>query len=139
MADSYFVAAVSLTKQKLRTTHQSFPINLLFHHAAELYIKAFLRLKGHEVRGHSFSDLLPLASELGLLVEEFSLETMRLMDGHNLIISTRYLEPGLYENYPTSDRLWLLCGNLRDEVGRHLQVANIAIRALPPFDSSPAP
>jgi len=42
-AESYWRSAVALREAKVRATHPDNPIRLLYYHAIELYLKAFLR------------------------------------------------------------------------------------------------
>ncbi len=70
-AESYFRSARALDANKPKVTHPDAPVNFLFYHAIELYLKAYLRLKGLTPRelasrkyGHSVAALSKRASEL---------------------------------------------------------------------------
>ena len=63
-ARSYWQSAVLLHHARAKVTHPDAPVTLLLAHAIELYLKAFLRLRGvgiEEVRttfGHDLKSLL---------------------------------------------------------------------------------
>src|SRR5689334_4304067 len=67
-ARSYWQSAVLLHHARVKVTHPDAPVTLLLAHAIELYLKAFLRLRGvgiEEVRttfSHDFKKLVDEAS-----------------------------------------------------------------------------
>jgi len=71
-ARSYWQSAVLLHHARAKVTHPDAPVTLLLAHAIELYLKAFLRLRGvgiEQVRttfGHDFESLVDEASSRGL-------------------------------------------------------------------------
>jgi hypothetical protein len=76
-AESYWNAAAYLAKAKLKSTHPDSPVRFLYYHAIELYLKSFLRMRGHTRSelasrkfGHSTSRLKHRAQQLGLFFED---------------------------------------------------------------------
>ena len=71
-ARSYWQSGVRLHDGRAKVTHPDAPVSLLLAHAIELYLKAFLRLRGlgiDEVRnsfGHDFKKLVDEAGSRGL-------------------------------------------------------------------------
>jgi hypothetical protein len=71
-ARSYWQSGVLLHEARAKVSHPDGPVTLLLAHAIELYLKAFLRLRGvgiEEVRttfGHDFKSLAEEASSRGL-------------------------------------------------------------------------
>jgi hypothetical protein len=71
-ARTYWQSAVLLHHARAKVTHPDAPVTLLLAHAIELYLKAFLRLRGvgiEQVRttfGHDFKSLVDETSSRGL-------------------------------------------------------------------------
>lgn len=72
-AHSYAASATALRAIDLKATHPEAPIRFQYHHAIELYLKAFLRLHGltaKELRlkpySHDTKTMLAKAEEFGL-------------------------------------------------------------------------
>jgi len=69
---TYWQSAVLLHHARAKVTHPDAPVTLLLAHAIELYLKAFLRLRGvgiEQVRttfGHDFKSLVDETSSRGL-------------------------------------------------------------------------
>jgi hypothetical protein len=49
-AHSYWVCAATLEGKPLDITHKDAPVDYLYYHAVELYLKSYLRLKGHNLK-----------------------------------------------------------------------------------------
>jgi hypothetical protein len=78
---------VLLHHAKAKVTHPDAPVTLLLAHAVELYLKAFLRLRGvgiEEVKnsfGHDFKKLVDEASSRGLSLGSVKTETKPATNG----------------------------------------------------------
>jgi hypothetical protein len=78
-ACSYHLAARELEKIALRGTHPSMPVQLLYFHAIELFLKSFLRLS-HSVAQLSSRDLghkLPILAKVAMEHKLFITRKMR--------------------------------------------------------------
>jgi hypothetical protein len=130
-AESYSQAANHLQDADLKTPHPSLPVNFLYYHAIELYLKAFLRLHGHTLKelrnlSHSTRDLQTRSQQLGLLFDEATTETFSLMAANPAILF-RYVRTGGYR-WPTHDSLNRTCENLRQSIGDELRKSGVYVR-----------
>ena len=102
-ARSYWQSAVLLHNARAKVTHPDAPITLLLAHAIELYLKAFLRLRGvgiEEVRnsfGHDFKKLVDEASSRGLSLVEEDMDIAAILTEKESIRRSRYIETGYYQ------------------------------------------
>jgi hypothetical protein len=134
VAESYWNAAVALEKAKLKSTHPGSPISFLYYHAIELYLKAFLRLRGHsakELRGKKFGHrtccLSERAKALGLHFDDEDLQVFSLMACTDAVIRSRYIETGFFR-WPAPEALDRTCKSLRQSIGQELKKASIPAR-----------
>ena len=105
-ADSYLAAADGLWRQNLAYSHAESPIRFALYHAAELYLKAFLRATGMTVQQlrkleHKFSKLLPAAEARGLNLSAEARHVFEYGQQSHDIIEARYIRNGLRRPIPT--------------------------------------
>ena len=76
------------------------PLTLLLAHAIELYLKAFLRLRGVGIEGvknsfgHDFKKLVDETSSLGLSLAEEDMDIAAILTEKESIGRSRYIETG---------------------------------------------
>src|SRR4029453_13348262 len=96
-------SGVLLHDARAKVTHPDAPVTLLLAHAIELYLKAFLRLRGvgiGEVRttfGHDFKSLVDEASSRGLSLAEEEIDIAAILTEKESIRRPRYIETGYYQ------------------------------------------
>lgn len=135
-ADSYFVCGNTLRPHAAKLRFDN-PVTYLFFHAMELYLKAFLQLKGmpeQELRsrrlGHDLVALSNRAEELGLTVSEAVKEVLAHAVLEDEPIEARYLVPGAKHRL-TLDALYACCDNLRAAVRADFGLADIPTPSKP--------
>jgi HEPN domain-containing protein len=102
-ARTYWQSAVLLHHARAKVTHPDAPVTLLLAHAIELYLKAFLRLRGvgiEEVRttfGHDFKKLVDEASTRGLSLGKEEIDIAAVLTEKESIRRSRYIETGYYQ------------------------------------------
>ena len=136
MAESYWKAAVSLEKAKVKSTHADSPVRFLYYHAVELYLKSYLRLKGLTVRelasrkiGHDFKNLTDEAEFRGLPYMDEDRHIFRLMAETDAVIRSRYHRTGAFY-WPTTDGLDRVCKSIREPIGQALKKAGHPVRGI---------
>ena len=101
-ARSYWQSGVLLHDAQATVTHPDAPVTLLLAHAIELYLKAFLRLRGvgiEEVKssfGHDFKKLVDEASSRGLSLGNEEIDIAAILTEQESIRRSRYIETGYY-------------------------------------------
>ena len=101
-ARSYWQSGVLLHHARAKVTHPDAPVTLLLAHAIELYLKAFLRLRGvgiEEVRttfGHDFKSLVDEASSRGLSLGKQEIDIAAILTEKESIRQSRSIETGYY-------------------------------------------
>lgn len=125
-AHAYAVSAITLAKEDIGVTHSDAPVRFLFSHAIELYIKAYLLLKGVPVKelrsralGHDLKKLTSKAVELGLDVSE---EHRLSIEVANEAILDRYIETGA-RTVLLPDGWSEICSNLHEQIGPAVYLA----------------
>jgi HEPN domain-containing protein len=107
-ARSYWQSGVLLHDARAKVTHPDAPVTLLLAHAIELYLKAFLRLRGvgiEEVRtsfGHDFKKLVDEASSRGLSLGKEEIDIAAILTEKESIRRSRYIETGYWERITMS-------------------------------------
>lgn len=104
-ADAYLASAESLVGSNLRLPHAQVPQRALTFHAAELYLKSFLRLRGctvEELRsfGHRFSKLIDEADKHGLSIPADVASGLVFSDQTEGVIGSRYIQTGFARQWP---------------------------------------
>ncbi len=121
-ANSYFAAALALKDIRIAATHPETPLRFLYFHAVELFLKAYLRGKGHsaaELRsrkfGHRICCLSERAAQYGLKFGERDIQVFSWMSCTDAVIESRYIVVGLKREIPCS-ALEQTCRSLRELV-----------------------
>jgi hypothetical protein len=138
-AGSYSGCAHALARVKPRgVTHPDEPINFLFYHSIELYLKAYLRFKGHTPKElasrkfwHDFGALTERAVELGLILNENDKTVLEFMRDTDAVLRARYIKVGAARRMA---HLVLLRASrsLRQSVGEALLEAGEPVRGIAP-------
>ncbi len=124
-ANSYFAAAVGLRQLKIKPTHPDSPVNYLYYHSIELYLKFYRRARGCTVRdiSHRFGDKLELAAQvarwLGLEFHVEDWETITLVTPGGNQMASRFISTGFYSR-PRCETLYRTCRNLHETIGPRL-------------------
>lgn len=133
-ARSYWQSGVLLHDARAKVTHPDAPVTLLLAHAIELYLKAFLRLRGvgiDEVKnsfGHDFKKLVEEASSRGLSLVEEDMEIAAILTEKEAIRRSRYIETGYYQR-PGLAALSRTCRGLDQSVSAALRDAGMTIQS----------
>lgn len=98
-ADAYLEAGQRLMDPISREGHASMPIRFLFYHAAELYLKSYLRVSGLSVLqirkfDHKFSKIMDKCIELGLKISAHDYDVFAVEQLNEQIIRSRYIVTG---------------------------------------------
>ncbi|WP_171175798.1 hypothetical protein [Ruegeria sp. HKCCA4633] len=122
-AHSYWASASVLQGSNLDATHPDAPVNYLYFHAIELFLKAYLRSKGLSVAdiknvGHKMERLAEKATELGLELTDQDQEVIALI-GPNYL-PARYIVVGAFTR-ARPEALWGTCSCLFDSIGEELR------------------
>jgi hypothetical protein len=132
-AEAYRLSAMALDQapHALRTGHAAMPVQFLYSHAIELYLKALLRTENSvEVIakcGHNIGRLVKEAEALGLFVTTGDRDVFASMADTNVLIEMRYIRTGA----KTAVHLKALshtCKSVRDSVGDLLRKAGVPVR-----------
>lgn len=131
-ADGFWVSAKALQAAKVKHGHAISPVQYLYYHAIELYLKSLLRQKYgiDEVRtqfGHNTLRLVGEAENLGMQVMEADREVFSLMGETDAVIESRYLRTGS-KQWPTFESLDRTCKSLRGSIGRILGDKGVLVR-----------
>jgi hypothetical protein len=134
-ARSYWQSGVLLHHVKSDVSNPDAPVSLLFAHAMELYLKAFLRLKGVSVQrvksgfGHDFRKLVDEASARGLPFTSEDSTIAAMLTEQESIRHSNYIETGHYRQ-PKLAALSRTCSRLDEAVGTALDAAGIDVRPI---------
>jgi hypothetical protein len=99
----------------------------LYYHAIELYLKAFLRQKGHSVAelsakfGHKTDKLGARAKECGLAFDDEDEGVFTTMGNTDAVIRSRYIRTGP-ATWPTFEALDATCEHLHHQVAVTLRL-----------------
>jgi HEPN domain-containing protein len=133
-ARSYWKSGVLLHNARAKVSHPDAPVTLLLAHAIELYLKAFLRLRGigtEEVKssfGHDFKKLVDEASSRGLALGNEENDIAAILTEQESIRRSRYIETGYYQR-PGLAALSRTCQGLDQSVSAALKDAGMNIRS----------
>ena len=133
-ARSYWQSGVLLHDARASVTHPDAPVTLLLAHAIELYLKAFLRLRGigtEEVKssfGHDFKKLVDEASSRGLALGKAEIDIAAILTEQESIRRSRYIETGYYQRLGLA-ALSRTCQGLDPSVSAALKDAGMSIRS----------
>jgi len=116
--------------------HADAPVRFLFAHAIELYLKAYLLLKGVKAKelrsrtlGHDLKLLMAKAVEKGLIVSQEHLAAVELA---NEAIRDRYIETG-FRTVLLPEDFSSICSNLHEQIGPAVYLAVGLTREPTPF------
>ncbi|MFZ0068374.1 MAG: hypothetical protein WAK90_19595 [Pseudolabrys sp.] len=130
-AEAYRLSAMALDQAQVRAGHREKPIQFLYSHAIELYLKALLCTENSievvEKFRHNIGRLVKNAETLGLFVTAADREVFTVMEDTDALIEMRYIRTGA----KTPLKLKALshtCKNVRDSVGGLLRKANVSVR-----------
>jgi HEPN domain-containing protein len=137
-ADSYLACADTLRRNPPARLRFDAPVRYLLFHAMELYLKAFLRLKGvgeAELRsralGHDLVALANRAEDLGLSLGEAVKEVVADAHLSDEPIEARYLDTGVNLRRLNVDSIYANCDSLRDSVRADFGVEDIPTPSRP--------
>jgi hypothetical protein len=137
VADAYLISARALRTAGIKHGLATKPVEFLYSHAVELYLKAFLRLHGETVEvlekryRHNAAKLGQRAKKLGLVLDAEDAELFGAMRTTNSVIRTRYIRTGATA-LVNLDYLDVAAEHLHDKVGDALQITGLQTRPLPP-------
>lgn len=130
-AEAYRLSAIALDEAQVRTGHAAKPVQFLYSHAIELYLKALLRtecsVEAVEKFRHNIGRLVKEAETLGLFVTAPDREVFGVMEGTDVLIEMRYIRTGAKTPLKLK-ALSRTCKNVRDSVGGLLRKANVLVR-----------
>ncbi|MBS7805385.1 hypothetical protein KIH24_12500 [Rhizobiales bacterium TNE-4] len=132
-ACSYWKSAVALEEINIHgITHPGAPIDFLYVHAIELFLKSYLRLTRNvnELRniGHRLVDLCNSSDELFSKENSHFKELIALIAHHKVNSLSRYIYTGTKDNYPTVQQLNELCNFLHLSVRARIKNAGLPVR-----------
>lgn len=137
-AESFWRSARVLNANRPKVTHPDEPVNFLYYHAIELYLKAFLRLHGHTPRelagrkfGHDVGAISKRAVELGLFLADEDKEVLFVMESTDAVIRSRYIKVGHFRR-PTHGALDRTCKSLRQSIGEALLEKGQSVHGITP-------
>jgi hypothetical protein len=132
-ARSYWQSGVLLHQAAANVSHPDAPVTLLMAHAIELYLKAFLRVRGVTAQeakhsfGHDFTKLIEAAWERGLPLRDEDRDLATLLKEQESIRRSRYIETGYFQQ-PGLPALSGMCRRLDEYVATALKNAGTHIR-----------
>lgn len=122
-ARGYHASARSLMKNPVpRLAHGDAPIRALLHHAAELYLKAFLLRSGttpaelRDKKGHDYEKLVDDALKRGLVLAPGFVQTLAVLQLFGAFSRARYPSVGIQMDIGLED-LNGLCNALAPAIG----------------------
>jgi hypothetical protein len=131
-ARSYWQSGVLLHGARAKVTHPDAPVTLLLAHAIELYLKAFLRLRGVGIEeatfGHDFKKLVEEVSSRGLSLGKEGVDIAAVLTEKESIRRSRYIETGYYQR-PGLAALSRTCQGLDQSVSAALRDAGMSIQS----------
>jgi hypothetical protein len=131
-AESWRRSADYLSHAKLRITHPQMPTGFLYYHCIELYLKAFLRLRGASVEElmkfrHGILKLHDLAAAQSFLFMEEDLAVITLFHEARVYLRWRYIETGSI-CWPTNQAMARTAKSLHDTAKIAFQEAGHKMR-----------
>jgi hypothetical protein len=135
-ARSYWRSGVMLNGAKVSVTHPAAPVTMLLAHAIELYLKAFLRLRGLTVKrlasqkfGHNFRKLAAKAEAEGLTLDDEDREVVTILHDHDVLGRARYIETGPFVQ-ATAEAMERTCKSLDGSLAGALRAEGHPVRDL---------
>src|SRR5262249_22539240 len=111
------------------------PTTFLYYQASELYLKAFLRLKGDSARrlwwlGHNVQKLRSRAIRRGLVLGQPENDVLDWMEQTEAWNRSRYIETGSTWRPAPRDLIQMGCSNIRTAVAAAFQEAGHVVRLM---------
>lgn len=131
-AEAYWKSAGALAAAKVKVGHSDKPVQTLYYHAIELYLKALLR-QHYSVDdlskrfGHKIGRMTEEAEKHGLFIMDEDREVFALMRDTDVVIRARYIRRGQSTHHPP-EALSRTCKSLRVSVGKLLRKAQVMVR-----------
>ena len=107
-AEAYRLSAVALQQHPVEIGHADKPVQFLYSHAIELYLKALLRQK-HSVKTirdqfrHNIQKLVEEAETLGLVVACEDRDVFAVMEDTDVLLEMRYIRTGSKTSLETAE------------------------------------
>jgi hypothetical protein len=132
-ARSYWQSGVLLHDARAKVTHPEAPVTLLLAHAIELYLKAFLRLRGMALMRSKTALATTLKSWLMKLLHRLSLvgedrDIAAILTEKESIRRGAYIETGYYQR-PGLAALSRTCRSLDQSVSAALKDAGMSVQS----------
>ncbi len=112
--------------------HPDAPVDFLYVHAIELFLKSYLRLNKtvQELKdiGHKLRDLQEVCADLFPEGNTKLNEIMTLISENRINANSRYIYTGTYNNSPTHASLQELCNFLYDTIKPKMIEAGFSVR-----------
>ena len=129
-AEAYRLSATVLDQAQVRTGHAK-PVQFLYSHAIELYLKSLLRTQ-HSIEvvekyGHNIGRLIKDAEALGLFVTTGDREVFAAMADTDALIEMRYIRTGAKTSLDLK-ALSRTSKSVRDSIGDLLRQAGVPVR-----------
>ena len=124
-AHSYAQSAVTLEENQTDATHWNAPINFLYFHAIELYLKAMLVSLGHDLEalrkqyGHKVKPLAEMCQGEGLHLSPDAEDIIDLMADTDNVITSRYIRLGTHQRMPL-DEYFKMCQSLHKQISHRV-------------------
>lgn len=133
-ARSYWRSSEQLRSAKPDVTHPDAPILFLFYHAVELYLKAFVRSAGYDLKAlkdisHRITRAGEAAQKEGLQLSPDDFELLRLIDSYDNVMRSRYITTGAHSR-PEEQALADLCEYLDKTVAEKLASDGLPVRTV---------
>lgn len=132
-ARSYHDSARVLDAAKVRTTHAGAPVQYLYYHSIELFLKAYLRLNGHTVEEletkfrHHIAKMRKRCAALGMAFMDEDLEVLDHLENTDLVIRSRYIATGPFR-MPTFEAIERTAASLRQMTAEAIRKSGTNVR-----------
>ena len=120
-AHSYAQSAVALEENEPEVSHANAPVDFLYFHAIELYLKSCLVACGDDLEnlrkqhGHKVRGLADRAKLHGLTLGDGDEAVIDLMDKTDNVISARYIRLGVHSRLPVI-AYFDICYSIHDQI-----------------------
>jgi hypothetical protein len=130
-ARSYWRSAEQLRASRPDVSHSDAPIMFLYYHAIELYLKAYVRNAGYDLKqmkdiSHNILKAGRAAHDKGLNLSNDDFELLSVINSDDNVIRSRYITTGAHTR-PEADALSDLCKYLDNELTTHLIASGFSV------------
>jgi hypothetical protein len=135
-AEAYLLSAKTLTSQKIPGLRFADPIEYLFYHSIELFLKSYLRNRGLSAYilatqySHNLVKLRDEAAALGLHLDQKENARIDHLQNEGLVIEARYIKTGFKQPIPL-EALLGTAERVRDRVLHELTQVGLPLRSGP--------